>query len=127
MNDGWQLESASTLESLKAHNNVLSSKYAYTIEIPETQINSLGYNLLFNGKHAEAIQAFKINTEKNPGSANAWDSMGDAYKVSGDLQAAKTSYEKGCAIARKTNDINAASMCSNLAEVVKLISKKGKH
>lgn len=122
----WQIESVGTLDSLQQHYNYLSAKYGYTIEIPEAQINSLGYNLLFSGRHAEAIKAFKLNTEKNPGSANAWDSMGDAYKLSGDLQSAKASYSKGCAIAKQTNDINASSMCNNLAEVIKLISQKGK-
>jgi Flp pilus assembly protein TadD len=50
----------------------------------EIEMNAYGYQLLNQGKNEEAIQAFKANTEKYPESANAWDSLGEGYALTGD-------------------------------------------
>ena len=61
----------------------------------EQEINSIGYFLLYNLNKADAaIVVFKINTSEFPGSANAFDSMGEAYMVSGDTKDAIESYKK---------------------------------
>lgn len=60
----------------------------------EWDMNSAGYDMLQNGKTDEAIEIFKMNTELNPRSWNAYDSLGDGYVAKGDKENAKASYEK---------------------------------
>jgi len=121
---GWAGNNINTLNALKQHYAHLSKKYEYAVNIPETDINNLGYSLLFSGHQQEAIPIFRLNTEKYPQSANAWDSMGDAYKVNNLLDSAKMAYEKGCGIGKQTNDVNAGGMCANLAKVIEMIKEK---
>ena len=41
--------------------------------------NQGGYNLLSANKMQDAIFVFQLNTKLYPKSANAWDSLGEAY------------------------------------------------
>lgn len=50
----------------------------------EVDINNYGYQLLGSGKNDEAIEVLKLNTERFPASANAWDSLGEACAIKGD-------------------------------------------
>lgn len=50
----------------------------------ESDINTYGYQLLAIGKTDEAVEILKLNTERFPASANAWDSLGEAYALKGD-------------------------------------------
>ena len=50
----------------------------------KNQLNAAGYGLL-NGKFYDlAIKMFTANAEKNPTDPNMFDSLGEAYKISGD-------------------------------------------
>lgn len=122
--DGWQPKSLNSIESLQQHYQFLSKRYEYSIAIPETEINNLGYSLLFSDKKQQAIAVLKVNTEKYPDSPNGWDSLGDAYKANNQLDSAKNCYEKGCTLGKQTNNINTPSMCSNLEEIIKMIEQK---
>jgi tetratricopeptide (TPR) repeat protein len=42
----------------------------------------------------KAIAMFKLNTERNPKSANAWDSLGEGYALKGDKANAIKSFKK---------------------------------
>jgi tetratricopeptide (TPR) repeat protein len=70
------------------------------IYFDEAAINGIGYYLLNQGKIPEAIEIFKLNVEVFPGSANVYDSLGDAYKMNGDKKNAIKNY-------RKSLDLNA--------------------
>ncbi len=48
-------------------------------EFDEAEFNALGYRLLGAGDTAKALAVFAMNTELFPQSANAWDSLGEAY------------------------------------------------
>ena len=50
---------------------------------PEGIVNALGYEFLQEGKHKEAIQLFLLNVDARPRSANALDSLSDAYLADG--------------------------------------------
>ena len=67
-------------------------------ESPETlkegEINGLGYTLLNSARMADAIKVFKLNVEAFPESANAYDSLAEAYMKSGDDEHAIKFYEK---------------------------------
>jgi Tfp pilus assembly protein PilF len=41
---------------------------------------------------------FTLTTEEYPSSSNAFDSLAEAYQVSGDAKAAKATYEKALAL-----------------------------
>ena len=62
---------------------------------PERAINSLGYVYLRRQQQPEvAIEIFKLNVEAHPESWNTYDSLGEAYTVSGDTELAVRNYQK---------------------------------
>ena len=71
----------------------------------EDNINSQGYSLLKTKEFKKAIAIFSINTLLYPESANAFDSLGEAYLANGDKEKAKENYAK----AVKLNPNNAQS------------------
>ena len=46
------------------------------------------------GKTKESIEIFKMNVELYPDSANAYDSLGEAYMKKGETELAINNYEK---------------------------------
>jgi CubicO group peptidase (beta-lactamase class C family) len=70
-----------------------------TVEFKESQINQLGYALLYGAKRVnDAIAVFKLNTEDFPNSSNTYDSLGEAYMVAGEKDLAIRNYEKSVAL-----------------------------
>jgi hypothetical protein len=65
-------------------------RYAST----EDSLNALGYALLQEGRGDAAVDVFSLNTEAFPGSANAYDSRGEALATVGDTAAAIRAYER---------------------------------
>ncbi len=63
-------------------------------DFSESQLNTLGYNLLRNNRIDEAIEIFKLNIEAYPQSANVYDSMGEAYMEKGMNDKAIEFYKK---------------------------------
>ena len=120
----WHVDALNNFSDLENHYASLSKEYGYRIDVPEGEINSLGYGLLFSGKTEESIVVFKMNIKRFPDDPNVYDSMGDAYKIAGKLDLAKVNYEKGCELGKKQNSVNAASYCNNLNEVIKMLNKK---
>jgi CubicO group peptidase (beta-lactamase class C family) len=57
-------------------------------------LNSLGYNFLQEGKTAEAISVFIVNTKLFPDIANTYDSLGEAYLKNGNKELAIENYKK---------------------------------
>ena len=60
----------------------------------ENEINAYGYQLLGQNKFDDAIAVLKTNTERFPESANAWDSLGEAYALKGDKDNAIKNFKK---------------------------------
>ena len=60
----------------------------------ESELNSLGYNLLRAHKVQEAVAVFKLNSEAFPHSANVYDSLADAYLAAGEQQDARRCYQR---------------------------------
>ena len=60
----------------------------------ETEINSLGYQLLGAGRAEDAVAVFQLNADAYPESANVWDSLGDGYEAAGDIARAIASYAR---------------------------------
>lgn len=64
----------------------------------EPQLNAYGYQLLGQQKYEEAIKIFKMNTDQNPQSANAWDSLGEGYALAGKKKEAIKSFNKSLSL-----------------------------
>lgn len=62
--------------------------------LDEQEINNLGYSYLISGKLKDAIELFRYNTVAWPGSANVYDSLGEAYWKDGQPELAIEYYEK---------------------------------
>jgi hypothetical protein len=86
------------------HFEEVSKKAGYTIPVPEDVINNFGYEALDNGNIQEAITFFKRNIDQNPNSANAFDSMADAYEEAGMWDEAVKSSERAVELANKYGD-----------------------
>ncbi|MGH7515919.1 MAG: tetratricopeptide repeat protein [Gemmatimonadales bacterium] len=64
----------------------------------EQEVNALGYEFLEGGKLDLAIAVFRLNADAYPRSANAHDSLGEAYERSGRRELAIASYRRALAI-----------------------------
>jgi len=67
---------------------------AADVLIDEASLNRAGYELLAAGRTEAAIEVFERNCRYFPGSANVWDSLGEARMAAGDLEAAIADYER---------------------------------
>lgn len=121
MYTGWRPATASGLADLRQHYDSLSKRYGYSIPIPDTEINNVAYGLLYSGRKAEAVELFALNTRNSPGSANAWDSLGEGYRVAGNLESSKLAYRKACELGRKSASPHSAEYCANLGSVMRQI------
>lgn len=82
----------------------------------ENELNWLGYHFMFWwGREAEAAELFKLVTELYPGSANAYDSLGESYLGLGRTDEAIAAY-------RKSLELNPKN--TNAAEVLERLAKK---
>jgi CubicO group peptidase (beta-lactamase class C family) len=63
-------------------------------DFAESELNSLGYELMSKRKGKEALRIFELNTEAYPTSSNAFDSLAEAYYNSGNKELAIKYYEK---------------------------------
>lgn len=66
-----------------------------TVLIEENVLNWLGYHFLYWwGREEEALEVFKLNVSLFPESANAYDSLGEAYLARGETDSAVRCYKK---------------------------------
>ncbi|WP_299157421.1 DUF2911 domain-containing protein [uncultured Tenacibaculum sp.] len=81
--------------------NKLGKKDEYSKMIDEAasmantaQLNRLGYAMINSKDYARAIKFMQLNVDKNSKSANAYDSLGEAYKAAGDKKKAIKALKK---------------------------------
>lgn len=72
----------------------LKENFPNDFNFNESQLNTLGYELLKSGMHNEAITVFKLNAEAYPESSNVYDSLAEAYSTAGDKDLAIENYQK---------------------------------
>jgi len=75
----------------------LQARYP-VIAFEEAALNALGYRLMTAGKADAAIAVFRLIVETFPKSANAYDSLGEAYMNHGDKALAIANYERSLAL-----------------------------
>ena len=64
----------------------------------EVDLNNYGYQLLNQKNFDKAIEILLLNTQRHAKSANAWDSLGEAYALKGDKKNAITNFKKSLAL-----------------------------
>ncbi len=65
------------------------------INFNESEVNDLGYQFMNEmNRIDDAIEIFKFNLSLYPRSANAYDSLGEAYFIKGDQEGALDNYRK---------------------------------
>jgi len=121
--DGWGLTQETYVKGLEAinqHYQQLSETYGYTIMAPEATLNMLGYGYLAENDFEKAISVFQENVKRYPKSANVYDSLGEAYEKSEQLEMAKANYAEACALASE-DDPNYTIFQDNLERVKELL------
>jgi predicted alpha/beta superfamily hydrolase len=101
----------------RSHYEKLSSRVGAQIQIPEATANVIGYRLLMGGNAAGAIEVFRANVDAWPKSANVYDSLGEAYERSGDIEKARENYERAWKRGKETKDPNTAIFKANFDRV----------
>lgn len=99
--DGYMIDDHARFRpapELKIHFENMSKKLGVNFYLREDLINWFGYDRLYNTQFGvdinRAIEFFLLNTDYYPLSANAWDSLGEAYLVKGTNKLALESYNK---------------------------------
>lgn len=81
----------------KVMSRVITQPETYAVDndqAVETDINAMGYELIYAKKLNEAIEILKLNTKFFPNSFNTFDSLGEAYALAGNKKMAIENYEK---------------------------------
>jgi len=107
------------LKAIDDHYMKVSRKYGIEVVTPELVINALGYRYLQAEEYEKAIATFKKNVERYPGSANVYDSLGEAYENYGKPEKAAKSYKQAVSLGEKSGDPNLAVYKTNLERVSK--------
>jgi len=76
----------------------LRAQPAPDYDFSESELNTLGYQLLGEGRAKDAVRVFERNAESFPRSSNAFDSLGDAYVQAGERELAMMSYSHATAL-----------------------------
>ncbi len=69
-------------------------KASHDPSINEGTLNDVGYQLLYSGNEADAVQVFQRSVQEYPRSSNVYDSLGEAYAKRGQKDLAIHNYEK---------------------------------
>lgn len=91
-----------------------SEIYGYKITPREDDLTRVGYLMILGKKFDKAVEFLLRNTEDNPNSANAFDSLGDAYMAAGKIDEAMAAYEKAVKLAKENQDANLEVYLKNL-------------
>jgi predicted alpha/beta superfamily hydrolase len=120
---GYQLPTGvESVKALEAHYEGLSKKLRFQVKPPEGALNMFAYGLM-EKRPEEAIAAFEHNVKLYPGSANVYDSLGEAYEKSGKLDLAKANYEKAVRKATERSDPLLPIFKQNLERMSKSAAK----
>jgi tetratricopeptide (TPR) repeat protein len=85
------IESRGTDAAIRQYASLKAAKHS-NYDFDEDQLNALGYKLIAAKKFKEAARIFELNVRAYPQSANAYDSLGEAYMDEGDVARAIANY-----------------------------------
>ena len=87
------LQAGKTDDALAAYRRI-KKEQPDNVSVSEQRLNTLGYELLRARKLRESVAVFALNAELYPQSFNVYDSLGDAYRESGDKEQAVKNYRR---------------------------------
>lgn len=120
---GYQLPpEVDSAKGLEAHYAGLSKKLHFEVRPPEGAVNIFAYGLM-EKRPEEALAVFELNVRLYPGSANVYDSLGEAYEKSGKLDLAKANYEKAVRKGTESSDPLLPLFKQNLDRIRKSAAK----
>ncbi|MFC5625412.1 alpha/beta hydrolase-fold protein [Algoriphagus winogradskyi] len=93
---GISYRDVDSLDQLTEHFEKISHRLSWTFSPPENLVNRIGYSRLQSRDEIEkskSLEFFILNTENYPESFNAFDSLGEAYEVVGNIEKAIANYE----------------------------------
>jgi tetratricopeptide (TPR) repeat protein len=100
------------IEAGLAQYRELKTQQPGVYDFNEEELNRLGYQFLQAKKLKEAIEIFKLNVEQYPKGFNTYDSLGEAYMISGDTTLAIQNYKKSLEL--NSENTNATEMLRRL-------------
>jgi len=120
---GWEIsaEQAKDFASIQSHYSSLTDKFGFTTSPSERLLNGLGYQVLGKNEYAHAIEIFKAAVKIYPNSDNVYDSLGEAYERSGEIESAAENYSLAIDKGRVSNSRNLDIYKANLKRVQALI------
>lgn len=92
----------------ESHFQEVSERLGWPIPVPENVVNRLGYAALEEGRLADATTLFERNTAAHPDSANAFDSLAEAYTRAGRAKDAARAADVAAEIAKDPGHPNHA-------------------
>lgn len=72
----------------------LKAENSPAFDFSESELNTLGYQLLNMKRVKDAIEIFKLNAEMFPASSNVYDTLGEAHLADGNKDSALANYKK---------------------------------
>jgi predicted alpha/beta superfamily hydrolase len=93
----WQLPEQvieKGLMSMKTHIIKLSEELGYNIVISEYLANKIGYGFIAAKEYKKAVNMFRYNSQLYPGSANVYDSLGEAYMLDSRYDLSRENYTR---------------------------------
>jgi CubicO group peptidase (beta-lactamase class C family) len=96
------------------HYNELKAAQAANYDFSMEQLDLLGYQLLGQVRITEAIEIFKLNAMSFPESDHVYESLGEAYLLAGQNEAAIENYEKSLVL--NPDNQNALIMLKKIRE-----------
>jgi len=103
------------VEAAVAEYRTLKATQMSAYDFGESELNTLGYQLLGMKKVKEAIEIFKLNIEAYPEAFNPYDSLGEAYMVDGKKELAIKNYAKSLEL--NPNNFGAIEMLTRIKEM----------
>jgi predicted alpha/beta superfamily hydrolase len=94
-----------TKAQLIEHFQSISRRLSWNFRPPERLVNRIGYRMLRSrneNNKSKALEFFILNTQNFPNSSNAFDSLSEAYEVSGNKKKAIESYKKALELNTKS-------------------------
>jgi len=108
----------------RQHYAEVSKQAGWELPVPESAINELGYAAMSGGKYKEAIELFLLNTQNNPDSVNAFDSLADAYIEIKDWPHALRAAERAASLAKAQHNPGMARFAGQVEKIKRMRGEK---
>lgn len=100
----YKIAMGKDVASAVAEYRKLKAENSPTYDFAETELNTLGYQLLGKKRTQDAIEILKLNVEMFPQSANPYDSLGETYLADGQKDLALANYKKAAELDPKNSN-----------------------